>query len=119
MTKEELITLGLTEEQAAKVTADYGKNYVSKAQFNGKNEELKTVKAKVAELTEALETAKQEPQTELSKLKTQLGKLTKQMEEAEKAKQEAEAREMKADIGRQTVEALTAGHCTSPTQIDT
>ena len=30
MTKEELLALGLTEEQAAKVVEDYGKNYVSK-----------------------------------------------------------------------------------------
>lgn len=44
MTKEELITLGLTEEQTAKILSDYGKNYVSKAQFNAKNEECKEAK---------------------------------------------------------------------------
>ena len=38
MTKEELLALGLTEEQAVKVVEDYGKNYVSKDQFNSKNE---------------------------------------------------------------------------------
>ena len=42
MTKEELIKLGLTEEQAEAVTKDYGENYVSKSQFNAKNDEAKT-----------------------------------------------------------------------------
>ncbi len=36
MTKETLLALGLTEEQAAKVVDDYGKNYVVKIQFNAK-----------------------------------------------------------------------------------
>ncbi len=46
MTKEELKALGLTDEQVAKVTEDYGKNYVSKSQFNEKNEALKMPKKK-------------------------------------------------------------------------
>lgn len=54
MTKEELITLGVTEEQASEIMTDYGKNYVFKSQFNAKNEELKTVKGKVTERMEAL-----------------------------------------------------------------
>lgn len=45
MTKEELIKLGLTEEQAEVVTKDYGENYVSKSQFNAKNDEAKAAKA--------------------------------------------------------------------------
>ena len=45
MTKEELIKLGLTEEQAEAVTKDYGENYVSKSQFNAKNDEAKAAKA--------------------------------------------------------------------------
>lgn len=103
MTKEELATLGLTEEQAAKVVEDYGKNYVAKSQFNARNEELKLAKAKVAELTSALAAAKEEPQTELAALQQQVTKLTKQIEAAETAKKEAEAREQQA-IRRQTVE---------------
>ncbi len=47
MTKEELNALGLTDEQVAKITEDYGKNYVSKAQFNQKNEEAKTLKGEL------------------------------------------------------------------------
>lgn len=117
MTKEELVTLGLTEEQAAKVVDDYGKNYVAKSQFNARNEELKLAKAKVAELTSALAAAKEEPQTELAALQQQVTKLTKQIEAAETAKKEAEAREQQAEIRRQTVEALTAGNCTNPTEI--
>ena len=50
MTKEELLALGLTEEQTAKVVEDYGKNYVSKDQFNAKNEELKSVKGELTTL---------------------------------------------------------------------
>ena len=37
MTKDELMKLGLSEEVADKVVEDYGKNYVSKDQFNAKN----------------------------------------------------------------------------------
>ena len=58
MTKEELLALGLTEEQTAKVVEDYGKNYVSKDQFNAKNEELKSVKGNSRLLTARLITSK-------------------------------------------------------------
>ena len=104
MTKEELVQLGLTEEQVAKVIEDYGKNYVSKSQFNARNEELKSVKAKVSEMEGALEQAKAQPQSEMAKLRQRVEHLTKQMETAEAAKKEAEEREMKAEIRRQTVE---------------
>lgn len=117
MTKEELVQLGLTEEQVAKVIEDYGKNYVSKSQFNARNEELKSVKAKVSEMEGALEQAKAQPQSEMAKLRQRVEHLTKQMETAEAAKKEAEEREMKAEIRRQTVEALTAGKCTNPAEI--
>ena len=52
MTKEELKALGLTDEQAEAVVADYGKNYVSKPQFNAQLQSLKDEKKKVEELTE-------------------------------------------------------------------
>ena len=58
MTKEELLALGLTEEQTAKVVEDYGKNYVSKDQFNAKNEELKSVKGSSRLLMAKLITSK-------------------------------------------------------------
>ena len=41
MTREELKALGLTDEQIEKVSEDYGKNYVTKLQFNKKNDALK------------------------------------------------------------------------------
>ena len=58
MTKEELLALGLTEEQAAKVVEDYGKNYVSKDQFNSKNEELKSVKGELTTLNGEIDNLK-------------------------------------------------------------
>lgn len=45
MTKEELKALGIPDDVADKIVEDYGKNYVSKAQFNAKLEELKAAKA--------------------------------------------------------------------------
>ena len=41
MDKEALKALGLTDEQVAKIHEDYGKNYVTKAQFNERAGELK------------------------------------------------------------------------------
>lgn len=58
MTKEELKALGLTDEQVAKITEDYGKNYVSKAQFNQKNEEAKTLKGELDTVKGEIETLK-------------------------------------------------------------
>lgn len=45
MTKEELKALGIPDDVADRIVKDYGKNYVSKAQFNTKLEELKAAKA--------------------------------------------------------------------------
>ena len=60
MTKEELLALNLTEEQATAIIEDYGKNYVSKSQFNEKNEkykqakqELETTRSEINKLTES------------------------------------------------------------------
>ena len=81
MTKEELKALGLTDEQADKVVADYGKNYVAKAQFNTKNEELKHAKEESEAVTKQLEELKKANEGNKD-LATQL----------EKMKQEAETR---------------------------
>lgn len=56
MTKEELKALGLNDDQVNKIVEDYGKNYVSKAQFNQKNEELKTAKEELKKSNGDLET---------------------------------------------------------------
>ena len=45
MIKEELKALGIPDDVADRIVEDYGKNYVSKAQFNTKLEELKAAKA--------------------------------------------------------------------------
>lgn len=58
MTKEELKALGLTEEQVAKVTEDYEKNYVTKVAYEEKKTELskrdKEVKTMTAEYQKEL-----------------------------------------------------------------
>lgn len=77
MTKEELKALGLTDEQVTKITEDYGKNYVSKAQFNQKNEEAKTLKGE-------LETVKGEIDT-LKKNNTDNAALVKQIDDLKAA----------------------------------
>lgn len=69
MTKEELKNLGLTDEQIEKVIEDYGKNYVTKSQFNEKNEEAKQLKSEVTTLKSDFEklTATNEKNEELVK----------------------------------------------------
>ena len=82
MTKEELKALGVTDEAADKIVEDYGKNYVSKAQFNATNEEKKAAKTELAQI-----------KTELDGLKDKAKgneELSKQIEELKK---QSEARE--------------------------
>lgn len=51
MTKEQLQALNLTEEQINAIIEDYGKNYVSKTQFNEKNDAYKQAKQEIKNLT--------------------------------------------------------------------
>lgn len=51
MTKEQLQALNLTDEQINAIIEDYGKNYVSKAQFNEKNDAYKQAKLEIENLT--------------------------------------------------------------------
>lgn len=51
MTKEQLQALSLTEEQINAIIEDYGKNYVSKTQFNEKNDAYKQAKLEIENLT--------------------------------------------------------------------
>lgn len=69
MTKEELKTLGLNDEQIEKVVEDYGKNYVPKSQFNQKNEELKQAKESLTTMQSDIEALKKDnaDNAELSK----------------------------------------------------
>lgn len=56
MTKEQLQALNLTEEQINAIIEDYGKNYVSKAQFNEKNDAYKQAKQEIENLTTDIST---------------------------------------------------------------
>lgn len=56
MTKEQLQALNLTEEQINAIIEDYGKNYVSKAQFNEKNDAYKQAKQEIENLTNDIST---------------------------------------------------------------
>jgi len=74
MTKEELLALNLTEEQATAIIEDYGKNYVTKSQFNEKNEkykqlksEIETTRSEINKLTES-ETANETLKAQIKEL---------------------------------------------------
>lgn len=58
MKKEDLIAMGLTDEQAAKVLASLDGNYVPKTRFNEVNEENKTLKKSVSDRDKQLEDLK-------------------------------------------------------------
>ena len=58
MTKEQLLALNLTEDQVTAIIEDYGKNYVSKSQFNEKNDAYKQAKQEIENLTRYLKLTK-------------------------------------------------------------
>lgn len=58
MNKEDLIAMGLTEEQAKKVMDSLDGNFVTKARFNEINEENKTLKKSVSDRDKQLEDLK-------------------------------------------------------------
>ena len=58
MNKEDLIAMGLTEEQAKKVMDSLDGNYVTKTRFNEVNEENKTLKTSVSDRDKQLEDLK-------------------------------------------------------------
>lgn len=99
MTKEELKALGLTDDQVAKIMEDQGKNFVSKTQFNTKNEELKHAKEESGAITKQLE--------ELKKANEGNKDLAAQLE---KMKTEAEARkkEYAATLNQMKVDSAVA-----------
>ena len=95
MTKDELKALGLTDEQVEAVVNDYGQNYVSKAQFNTKNEELKQVKGELTKVNTEIDGLKKanEGNAELTK---QIEEMKAQADEREKA-YKAELHKMQVD----------------------
>lgn len=88
MKKEELLELGLTEEQAAKVVEKYGE-MIPKARFDEINERMKTAEATVKDRDKQIET--------LKKSATDNADLQKQISELQ-AKNEADAKQYAADI---------------------
>lgn len=124
MTKEELKALGLTDEQAEAVVADYGKNYVSKPQFNAQLQSLKDEKKKVEELTEMQNDLKTKLEgftsagatsgADIDKLQKDLKKLQEQYENAEKARQEELNKRVQSEITTQVVDALSKNNAVDP-----
>ena len=58
MKKEDLIAMGLTEEQATKVMGSLDGDFVTKTRFNEVNEELKTAKKSISDRDKQLEDLK-------------------------------------------------------------
>lgn len=97
MTREELKALGLTDEQIEKVVEDYGKNYVTKVQFNKKNDALKQAE-------ESLE-AMQSDMDALKKTNADNAELTKQIDEM-KAAQVKRDEEYTAQIHKMELDGI-------------
>lgn len=97
MTREELKALGLSDEQVEKVVDDYGKNYVSKSQFNQKNEEAKHLKGEADTFKKEIE--------ELKKTNKDNADLAAQIE---KMKEDAKTREQtyKANTKKMQIDSL-------------
>lgn len=97
MTREELKALGLSDEQIEKVVEDYGKNYVSKSQFNQKNEEAKHLKGEADTFKKEIE--------ELKKTNKDNADLAAQIE---KMKEDAKTREQtyKANTKKMQIDSL-------------
>lgn len=104
MKKDELLEIGLTEEQADKVIASLDGKFVPKARFNEVNEENKTLKSTIKERDKQLEDLK-DAGSDAESLKQQIADLQKANKEATKA-HEAEVNQMKIDNAVET--ALTA-----------
>ena len=95
MNKEDLIAMGLTEEQAKKVMDSLDGNYVTKTRFNEVNEENKTLKKSVSDRDKQLEDLKKSS-GDNEELKKQIETL--QQENANKKKaHDAEMTQLRLD----------------------
>lgn len=95
MKKEDLITMGLTEEQVKKVMDSLDGNFVTKTRFNEVNEENKTLKQSVAERDKQLEDLKKSS-GDNAELKKQIETLQQQNAEQKKT-HDAEMAQLKLD----------------------
>ena len=87
MNKEDLIAMGLTEEQAKKVMDSLDGNFVTKARFNEINEENKTLKKSVSNRDKQLEDLKKSSGDNAA-LQQQISDLQKQNSDQQKAHDE-------------------------------
>jgi hypothetical protein len=95
MKKEDLIAMGLTDEQAQKVMDSLNGNYVTKVRFNEVNEENKTLKQSVADRDKQLEDLKKSS-GDNAELKKQIEDLQQQNADQKKA-HDAELAQLKLD----------------------
>lgn len=95
MNKEELLAMGLTEEQAKKVMDSLDGNFVTKVRFNEINEENKTLKKSVSDRDKPLEDLKKSSGDNAT-LQQQISDLQKQNTEQQKAHDE-ELAKLKVD----------------------
>ena len=110
MTKESLIEMGLTEEQAGKVMDGLNGDFVPKSRFNEINTDLKNAKAVVAERDKQLEALKK-ASGDTEALRAQISELQKANAEQIKA-HEAEMKTLR--INNAVDSALTAAQTGSP-----
>lgn len=104
MKKEDLIAMGLSEEQAKKVMDSLDGNYVTKTRFNEVNEENKTLKQSVSERDKQLDGLKKSS-GDNAELKKQIEALQQQNAEQKKT-HDAEMAQLRLDNAIDT--ALTA-----------
>lgn len=95
MNKEDLIGMGLTEEQAKKVMDSLDGNFVTKTRFNEINEENKTLKKSVSDRDKQLDDLKKSSGDNAA-LQQQISELQKQNADREKAHSE-ELAQLKLD----------------------
>ena len=95
MKKEDLIAMGLTEDQAKKVMDSLDGNFVTKARFNEINEENKTLKKSVSDRDKQLEDLKKSSGDNAA-LQQQIETLQQQNADQKKA-HDAEMAQLKLD----------------------
>ena len=95
MKKEDLVAMGLTEEQAKKVMDSIDGNFVTKARFNEVNEENKTLKKSVSDRDKQLEDLKKSSGDNAA-LQQQISDLQKANADQQKA-HETELHQLKLD----------------------
>jgi hypothetical protein len=113
MKKEDLIAMGLTEEQAKQVMTSLDGNYVTKVRFNEVNEENKTLKQSVSDRDKQLEELKKSS-GDNAELKQQIEDLQQQNKE-QKKNYEAQMNQLKVDNAIET--ALTAAGAKNTTAL--